>query len=370
MHTAASGTGPDRAAFTDLFTRIRARGVGFQPGVCEVKLITVEEQLTPFKLLQNVALEPALVDKDKYAVVLNGFDLYADGDAQKLMTLVLEMTDPELDDSGTTLSFDTIGAFRVDCSSPECDGIIRRRRDERGRTWETSVVALQHQIVDDLQDPKRVMAYTAGEMQVIDGRVPSRNDPVSYILRVHYAIIAGDDEDIHIAHTAPVSHSYAWDRRTELPSTLADRESIIVPPVQGKPGFGEATFAFKQIVTTLYRGGLQETVFWRKDIAMHLLEWNLALRDIKVRRDRFSCALDLFFRNWYKWMRWSRLPFSPFAYRDAGEAQFGAQLTLLQFRDADILQHESHDGTIDWPGWGRKATDDPVAVHKHPLRIP
>jgi hypothetical protein len=261
VHTAASGTGPDRAEFTDVFTKIQAQDVGFQPSVCEIQIMTVEEKLTPFKLLNKVQLEPELVGKTRYTVVLNGFDLLADGDAQKLMTLVLETSDPALDEDRANLSFSVTGAFRVDCSSPECERIVRRMREERGYKRATSVDDLQRQMENELEDGKRVVTCTAGERGTIDDRSPLLEEKVSYVLQVHYLIVAGNDEDVYVTHTAPISHSYAWGKRAELP------------------------------------------------------------------------------------------------------------LTLLQFRDADLVQRSSHDGLIHWPGFGRSGMDDPAAIHKHRVHI-
>ncbi len=66
-------------------------------------------------------------------------------------------------------------------------------------------------------------------------------------------------------------------------------------------------------------------------------------------------------------MRCRRLPFSLFAFRDAGEAQFGAQVELLQFKDADVLKKGVHDGSIEWPGGNKDAMDDPAAIRKRRL---
>jgi hypothetical protein len=368
VHTAASGTGPDRAEFVDPYTMAQAQGVGFQAGTCEVALLTTEEQLTSFRLLNRVELEPALAGKDTYAVVLNGFDLIAEGDAKKLMTLVLGVSDPELDEGRTALPFGVYGAFRVDCSTPECDRKTSEMRALKDERWRTSVGELKSKISKDLQDSRRTVKYEAGTLSVIGEGVPSPADQVHYVLRVRYLIVAGNDEDLQITPAEPVSYSYAWDRRTELPSPLAGRAPIDVPPVAGKPGYDGFVFAFKEIITTLYRRDIESRPFWRQDIAMHLLEWNMRIWEAKqLEGDRFACSLDLFFKNWGKGMRCRRLPFSLFAYRDVGEAQFGAQLALLQFKDADRVQKGVHDGSIDWPGGNREAMDDPAAIHTRRL---
>jgi hypothetical protein len=238
---------------------------------------------------------------------------------------------------------------------------MRALEEER---WRTSIEALRRKISRDLEEPGKTLPYEAGERPVVAARVPSPADQVRYVLRVRYLVVAGDDEDVQVTPAERVTHSYTWDRRTELPSPLAGRAPIEVPPVVGKPGYDGFAFAFKEIITTLYRRDVESRLFWRKDIAMHLLEWNMRIWTVKQLQDvRFACSLDLFFKNWSKGMRCKRLPFSLFAYRDAGEAQFGAQVVLLQFKDADRVQKGVHDGSIDWPGGNREAMDDPAAIH-------
>jgi hypothetical protein len=368
VHTAASGTGPDRAQFVDPYTTIQARGVGFQAGICEVKIVTTEEQLTSFRLLNRIELGPSLAGKDIYTVVLNGFDLIAEGDAKKLMTLVIGVSDPELDDGRTILSFGAYGAFRADCSTPECDRKMKQVRALEDERWRTSIEALRHKILKDLQDPRRTVDYEAGRLSVVDERIPSHADQVQYVLRVHYLIVAGSDDGLSITPAEPVTHSYSWDRRTELSSSSAGRAPIDVPPIAGRPGYDGFAFAFKEIITTLYRTDIESRLFWRQDIAMHLLEWNMRIWDARqLEPDRFACSLDLFFKNWGKGMCWRRLPFSLFAYRDAGRAQFGVQTVLLQLKDTDPPQKDTHHGSIDWPGGNKEAIDDAAAIRRHRL---
>jgi hypothetical protein len=368
VHTAASGTGPDRAEFVDPFFMVQTKSAAFQAGTCQVKLTTTEEQLTPFRLHVRVGLGPSLAGKDTYTVVLNGFDLVAEGDAKKLMTLVLGVTDPEPTADRRALSFSTYGAFRVDCSTPECDRKTRVKRSLADDQWKQSVQALRLKISQDLRDPKRTVEYEAGTLSVVGSGVPSLADRVQYVLRVRYLIIAGNSEDLYIAQAEPISHSYTWDRKSELPSSLTGRAPIHVSPVAGKPGFDGFAFAFQEFAVTLYRKGTAGRLLWRQDIAMHLLEWNMRIWEAKqLEGGLFSCTLDLFFKNWDKRMRWRRLPYSLFAYRDAGEAQFGAQLTLLQFKTLDLAKKDSQGGSIDWLGGNREATTDPAAIHKRRL---
>ena len=98
-----------------------------------------------------------------------------------------------------------------------------------------------------------------------------------------------------VASVEPVAHSYTWDRKIELPGPPA----VDAPPVAGKSGYDGFAFAFQEIVITLYRREIERRLFWRKDIAMHLLEWHLRIGDARqLVGDRCVCSLELFFKNW------------------------------------------------------------------------
>lgn len=374
VHTAASGTGPDRARFAVTYTKIRARGVGFQSGVCEIPLETTEETLQPLDKLVEVELGPALVGKENYVVLLNGFDLVADREADKLMTLALETSAPEVDGSRARLSFHLRGGFRVDCSSPECDIFIGAVRDEYVRLWTRSVYLLDSALSQHERGP--VGGSLPLEVRPLAASMRESAQLVKYTLWVHYLIVAGDPGDLNIALSPLVEHRYEWGlkNREEINADDLGKRHLIGPEVimgDSSRSYAANTLAFKQVIVTLYRNPKSRRLrFWRSSKAMHLLELNVAIGHIlETRLGRFSCTLDLFFKNWARRMKLAHFPLSSAAYRDAGSAQFGAQLALLQFRDAEMSEQQYHSGAIEWVGGGKPALDE-RAVAVHPLRVP
>ena len=121
-HTAASGTGDDTAHFTEFVTQVSdVKGVTFQAGSAAVTVECQRGVLTPFIIrVDDLRLAPELRQRDTYTVILNGFDIYAEQHSEKVMTLDLEVTDPQVLGEGTRARFRLLGELRFDCRSPEC----------------------------------------------------------------------------------------------------------------------------------------------------------------------------------------------------------------------------------------------------------
>jgi hypothetical protein len=199
---------------------------------------------------------------------------------------------------------------------------------------------------------------------------------VKYTLWVHYLIVAGDPGDLNIAFSPLVEHRYEWGLKNheEVYSDSHGKRHLIGSEVimgDSSERYAANTLGFKQVIVTLYRNPRSRWLqFWRRSKAMHLLELNVAIGHIlETKPGRFSCTLDLFFKNWSRRMKSAHFPQSSAAYRDAGSAQFGAQLALLQFKDAEMSEQQHHSGAIEWGGGGKPALDE-RAVASHPLRVP
>ncbi len=380
VHAAASGSAPDKAGFTTFFTTIKATGVCFQAGCCELLISTVEEKLVPINASVTVELAPELLDKDVRTVVLNGFDLHAAGDADKLMTLVLEVTDPEAGD-GTSIEFKIRGGFRVDCSSPECDAVIysdensiRERFEHR---WTESLEELYKYLEKKYEKlPPQIATHQESDLWgsddpyfknpdhdqvLVSDVVPPLDEVVFYRLFVHYLIVAGEGQNLNVEHIdLPSRKEYWWDMETEL--SLED-ENVKAQTVEiaGDEGYKGGVLAFKQVAMSLHRdlsegGGIKP---WRHAKAMHLLAWHMAVTGGDISKaGKSTASVDLFFQNWKQGMTLTRIPLSLLAYRDAGCARFDCRLTLLQFKDCEDLTQDQHADEIDWPGgelFGRDA---------------
>jgi hypothetical protein len=371
-HAAASGSGPDKGAFTTFYTKIKASDVGFQAGCCELLISTVEEKLVAINASVSVELEPELVGKNVCTVVLNGFDMHAVGDADKLMTLVLEVTDPTQID-GTSVEFKIRGGFRVDCSSPECDEVIRTDensiRERIDHKWTDSMEALyrhlerkyralppqiaRHQETDLWGSDNPAFENPIYDQVLVSDVVPPLDEVVYYRLFVHYLIVAGEGQNLNIKLLdGPPSKEYRWDMKTEL-----DLEDASVKPqtveIKGDEGYKGGVLAFKRVAMSLHRDLSEDGSIkpWRYAKAMHLLAWHMAVIDeYASEAEEFTASVDLLFQNWKRRMTLTRIPLSLLSYRDAGRAGFGCRLALLQFKDYETLAPDSYIDEIDWPG--------------------
>jgi hypothetical protein len=365
-HAAASGFGPDKASFTTYYTKIKADGVSFQAGLCELLISSVEERLTPINASVTVKLAPELEDKEVRTVVLNGFDLHAVGDADKLITLVLEVREPR-NDGGTSIEFKIRGGFRVDCSSPECDTTVKDIRKGKKHTWPESLRKLyaclrlaynklpaqkaEHQEKDLWGSDDDFFKSPNHDQVLVPDVVPPLDEVVFYRLFVHYLIVAGERDHLNVKHGGlpDKKMEYEWDDWTELRHKDVKEQNIDIAGVEDYAG---GVHAFKQIAMSFYRksskGGFIK--WWRNAKAMHLLDWHIAITDGGILEPgKRGAIVDLLFKNWTRWMILSRPLYSLLAYRDAGHAQFDCRLTLLRFKECEKLKPGTFEGEIKWP---------------------
>jgi hypothetical protein len=371
-HAAASGSAADKGAFTTFYTKIKASGVSFQAGCCELLISTVEEKLVVINASVSVELAPELVGVDVRTVVLNGFDMHAAADADKLMTLVLEVTDPTETD-GTSVEFKIRGGFRVDCSSPECDEVIRTDensiRKRFDHKWTDSLEELYRHLERKYETlPPQIATHQGTDLWgsndpafknpnhdqvLVSDVVPPLDEVVYYRLFVHYLIAAGEDQNLNVKLLdEPPSKEYRWDMKTEL--NLEDEN---VKPqtveIKGEEGYKGGVLAFKQVAMSLHRDLSEDGSIkpWRHAKAMHLLAWHMAVTDENgLETEKPAASVDLLFQNWKHGMTLTRIPLSLLSYRDAGRAGFGCRLTHLQFKDYETLAPDSYTDEIDWPG--------------------
>jgi hypothetical protein len=99
---------------------------------------------------------------------------------------------------------------------------------------------------------------------------------------------------------------------------------------------------------------------------MHLLEWDMAIRDIRVTGSRVSAQLDLFYKSWSEAMNEVITLTTWGALRSAGSANLNARVLLLQFKDASSSKQLQLSGEIRWPGGGLNAWHHPSARFERP----
>lgn len=311
VHAAASGSARDVARFRTYYTEVkRSEGIAFQSGVCPMAVLTIEEQPVVFKILIEVELPADMQNADTYAVVLNGFDLWAIGETQKLMTLALgvEYMDPQLVDvdGKQHLQFVLSGAFRGDCSSPECDEFwkkdlkAKKATLQSDHTWRDSAQALLDYVARiGREDNKEIQAYLRQPQSDPDVKrfsdklavdphfyphddekeganplplppntipiayfTPSPSDvgAVYYFLAAHYLIVAGKDGALKVSHSGFVEkqeeeadgkkYAYSWTKKK--PEIRAERGDIEVELARSTDHKSFVP-AIKQFVLSAYR---------------------------------------------------------------------------------------------------------------------
>lgn len=402
VHTAASGTGGDRAYFREYVTPVDAANVGFQTGTGETVVECMRGVTTTFRIkIDALPLKPDLRDKETYTVVLNGFDLYAKRHSDKLIAFDLEVTEPTLSTDGTRLRFDILGTLCFDCRTAECqlwpfglevEEVGRRRRPrkraeeqqespsppkkrgiKRSATLDKAVAWLKQQIArftdlenvkawvlesDENRQRRRLFRLLGKQfyLRLLKWRVAT-----PYVLRVPYLIVAGDRDALHVTDTEPYHNTYTWDTETEIQREDLGIKSV---EVQGAPPEAYACnlFAFKQLSLSAeldQEFGSDNPIQWGR--GMHLLEWSVAVRDTRADGDRVTADLDLFYKSWSAAMNEVITLTTWGALRSAGSATVGARLALLQFKEADPPTQRALPGQLYWPGGGLNAGEHPRA---------
>jgi hypothetical protein len=119
VHAAASGSGADTATYTSRATVLFAEGVDFRHGAvlcafdrddAEGQALTCDEQV-----VLDVDADGALT------TLLDGFEVRATDDADKLQRLSVRVGEPEAGDG--TVTFGVRVELLLDCDSLECDGV-------------------------------------------------------------------------------------------------------------------------------------------------------------------------------------------------------------------------------------------------------
>lgn len=157
VHVAASGSGSDEATWGSRYTAVDAPGVTFLGGTARIaiEIEDAEGQLVAFTT-DVVVPAAALGDADDIDVhaLLNGFDLFATEDADKLQHLALRVGTPAR--AGDDLVVPVDVSLLLDCDSVECDGTFQTDEDVRYEllvSWllvagAPDDVAVRHQTVD------------------------------------------------------------------------------------------------------------------------------------------------------------------------------------------------------------------------------
>ncbi|ACV11463.1 hypothetical protein Huta_1287 [Halorhabdus utahensis DSM 12940] len=334
VHAAASGTGPDTAQFCDLYTLIEDPDVAFQ-SVTEPFEVTGDENVShTVSRTLTIDLESELQGRDTIEVVLNGFDIAAASDADKLQKLHLSVGEPTESADGTSLDVPVEVTFQGDCGTPEC-----------------------------------------------------REDGVDYGVDVRYLVVAGDDSTVRSGSTVSAGSDYTWDRSQE-PDHKADglARASITDPDRWTGDSVENALGFTELQVDLTKTGDPALIAAVGELAdhaegMHFLELDASIESITADNGTLDAAFLLFYKNWERGMKqlvppdflqtitdfipddtesairndpdlsWTDvIDASILAHRSAGRADIDATARLLQFDDPERFHHNAVPGDVDWEG--------------------
>ncbi len=314
-----------------------------------------EEENQTFFCEIRVGAEAGIPDDcDVFEACLSGFDLWSEKDADKLISLHLATSPPALDEQTGEIVFSIFGGMNVDCDSPECD-----LHDGAGATiaW-MAAGGMAGQL---LGGPAGAAAGA-----LFGGLFSKLDISTDYTLRLHVVLICGKSD--HLAATRKTfSNELTWD--TTTPITLENEGTQRVEVRGDRPGPWRVSLpGIHQISLEVTR----EKGFLRPDTAMHLLEWDMAVRPVEMTGTGCTVDLDLFFRNWRP--RESvfldrqidlgllseidlvdELAEDISSHRDAGSASLTLGLTLLQFAQPGIIEQDAKIGGLTWRGGNASA---------------
>ncbi len=288
-HTAATGTADDVAHFTSRFTHINTESAAFQPGNRTITLSGSEGGDIDVTTTVSVSAPLDMRSKNKYTVVINGFDLrVTDGNPDKVESFEIDLSSVTYDSAARTMNFTLQTAINMDCDSIEC----------------------------------------------------STDNVAEYEMKVWFVLVAGNNGQFRFSSDS-VGNSYTWDTTDEIFHSDETETNEVVGT--GGSAYGDAALGFQRIQFDLDNDGVD---WWNAawDLGcsgLHLFALATQLTDLdyEASSGTMTYDLDLFFKSWQEGM-------SVGAYKTNGSATFNADVILLQFADA-FVDHDFVTGEFD-----------------------
>lgn len=163
VHTAASGLGADSCFFTAHYSKVSSNKVYFQEGVENIKLIGKEKQLITKTFELSIPADENMKAQDHYISLLNGFDIKAIGNADKIQFFRIAVEDAYYAPAVKELRFKINVGLVFNCQSLECSRF---------------------------------------------------NQKTTYDLKLYYLIIGGSHENL-MSTEKTVTENYPWDKKIE-----------------------------------------------------------------------------------------------------------------------------------------------------------
>lgn len=307
FHTGASGTGRDTLKFRSHYTEVVSPEVGFRSGEVVLPFDGPEQRRIRVERRVEIPVEKSsMADRDSYVALLNGYDLHVGekGKAKKVKRFRIWVSErPTYYPEREVLAFKVGGLLNMNCDSIEC-------KQQRNR--------------------------------------------VRYKLSLHFMLM-GHDGAIHTTKR-DYETAYSWNKKDEIhrEEIPLNQESHSIKGLSKE--YASATVGFQSIDFDLAKKGKYKDHWF--------VEWVHALRDIEYdpTEGRATFDLDLFFKEWN-----ARTKRKATSIARKGEAILGADVVLVQFREAAVEQ-ASQEGTLKWPGRNR-SPDDEKAIWSKELKL-
>lgn len=295
VHTSASGTGADEATFTSHYTEVRSSHATFHPG--EVTLTFDGREQRDLRVEHDIRLDnsESFEADDTYTVLLNGYDLYTDGErakAKKLKTFRLWARHAEYDESG--LQFNLGGMLNMNCDSFEC----------------------KHQ-----------------------------SNRVRYTMDVRFLVIASEPGGMNVT-SKHLETSYQWSKRREIEADDVPLNASIDRIQGSRTRYDNALLGFREIEFDLGKKGRYKDHWY--------VQWRHSIRNVDYEPSggESSFNVNLFFKEWNQ-----RTKKKVTSLARRGEATLRADVAMVQLRKAST-RRRSRSGTLQWRGNNQSPVDD------------
>lgn len=125
-HLSATGIGADSTWFRSYYTLINTPNIAFKEGCFKFRIQTKLKRLADSSFVISIPCDDWLQDKDRYATLLNGFDLRSENAADKIQLLKLSVEDAVYNKDSQQLTFKVNYSLVLDCQSVECPDFDRQ----------------------------------------------------------------------------------------------------------------------------------------------------------------------------------------------------------------------------------------------------
>lgn len=272
-HMAATGLGGDIGQYATHYAYLALNKVKTQSGEVNIRFSGKEGDFHTAKQTVTIDAPLGMHDQEEYAVVLNGFDIISEQQADKLQLFRLSVGDATYIPATGKIRFDVTVALLVHCRSLECSRF---------------------------------------------------NHKFNYSINAHYLVFAGQEQNI--STTEQNTHTiYDWSKERELYTSPTQQHTV---KGEGKRQYAAATLAFKSL--SIHLDKEHWLLDWRSVI--HPEKYDTLTGQYQYSLDLLFKQWDQTMKK-----ESANPKKSKFAMKRNGWAMIDATILLLQFKDARII---------------------------------